>query len=571
MKRNKISKPINIQAMKNKEFSILKTLEDIHEVLNAHNGESCVYDSVPALDPLVNELAAQMKISKSSALHFACVFCLTVDEDSVQMREITNKLKVSISKIRVFKKGIESLVESGLVFKEQHYQGRTEYGIPAEIRHKVFEDIVPLPESLTTDIYGFHGYVNKYLGMLDETYNRYDHLVHLVNTLIKANSTLPVCEWILSNNITGKDMILALGVFNRAMNGYMHCNLKELCEASARTHKERFVLRSDMHKGNHPLFNKGIIEWEGDDVQSKDFITITQYGIEVFLGPEASLILNEDASSKNNGLIVPDKINFKKLYYNQQEKENVNRIAELIGPGRYDEVCERYKSQGMTPGLCILFYGGPGTGKTESVLQLAKQTGRPICQVDISAIKDKWVGESEKRAKAIFTEYRKLCKSGSITPILLLNEADAIINKRIEVSRSVDQMSNAIQNIFLEEMEKFEGILIATTNLQNNFDDAFDRRFLFKVRFDKPSAEVRAQIINERIPSLSSDEAIQIASKYEMSGGQVENVARKSVTEFVISGVTANRELIERFCMEEICFRNNGAGGNRIGFSPKNG
>jgi SpoVK/Ycf46/Vps4 family AAA+-type ATPase len=220
----------------------------------------------------------------------------------------------------------------------------------------------------------------------------------------------------------------------------------------------------------------------------------------------------------------------------------------------------------MPSGICILFYGSAGTGKTESVLQLAKKTGRAIRQVDMSSIKDKWVGESEKNVKAIFDEYRYACNNAQAKPILLLNEADAIITKRVSVERTVDQMSNAIQNIFLEEMEKFDGILIATSNLQNNFDPAFDRRFLFKVEFDKPSVEIRAQIIMDRIPTISINDAKYLAMKYELSGGQVENVARKAVTELLLSGKNPDCSIIEKFCNEEKGFRESGIPRGKIGF-----
>lgn len=95
-------------------------------------------------------------------------------------------------------------------------------------------------------------------------------------------------------------------------------------------------------------------------------------------------------------------------------------------------------------------------------------------QVDMSQMRDKFVGESEKNVKAIFTRYRRLCQESDITPILLLNEADALLSVRLEkMTTSVDQMANTMQNIILQEMENLEGILIATTNLTNNLDGAF--------------------------------------------------------------------------------------------------
>ncbi len=99
----------------------------------------------------------------------------------------------------------------------------------------------------------------------------------------------------------------------------------------------------------------------------------------------------------------------------------------------------------MRKGFACLFYGAPGTGKTESVLQIARQTGRDIMQVDIAGMRDKYVGESEKNIKAVFQNYRELCKKSEVMPILFFNEADALINKRTErIEHSVDKMDNAM-------------------------------------------------------------------------------------------------------------------------------
>ena len=109
---------------------------------------------------------------------------------------------------------------------------------------------------------------------------------------------------------------------------------------------------------------------------------------------------------------------------------------------------------GMRKGFNIIFYGGPGTGKTETVLQLAKKTGRDVFQIDMSKLKSKWVGDSERSVKGVFTAYKGLCKAKDVKPILFFNEADAIFGKRMEnVDSSAAQMLNSLQNIILQEME----------------------------------------------------------------------------------------------------------------------
>ena len=224
----------------------------------------------------------------------------------------------------------------------------------------------------------------------------------------------------------------------------------------------------------------------------------------------------------------------------------------------------------MPTGICILLYGAPGTGKTESVYQIAKATNRQIIHVDISTTKSCWFGESEKLIEQIFVDYKKSCqklKAGGNTdvPILLFNEADAVLQKRTEFrGGGVEKIENAMQNILLENMEKFEGILIATTNLVINLDAAFERRFLFKIKFDNPSVEAKTAIWRSKLEWLPENQAQLLANEYNFSGGEIDNVVRKATMEEILTGsrVTINR-------LEEICNTeklNNSDSGNKVGF-----
>jgi len=213
----------------------------------------------------------------------------------------------------------------------------------------------------------------------------------------------------------------------------------------------------------------------------------------------------------------------------------VSELEKLLSPEEFSRVQDSLEAHGMRKGFACLFYGTPGTGKTETVLQLARKTGRNIMQVDMSQMRDKYVGESEKNVKQIFTRYRQLCRESDLTPILLLNEADALLGVRLsKVEHSVDQMANTMQNILLQEMENLDGILIATTNLTQNLDSAFDRRFLYKVEFLKPTAEESRHIWKAMLPEISEDDALMLAKQYAFSGGQIENIARKQIVNAIL-------------------------------------
>jgi len=266
------------------------------------------------------------------------------------------------------------------------------------------------------------------------------------------------------------------------------------------------------------------------------------------------------------GRIKAKDIVAKQLYYEKDTQQQIAELEDLLDENRYQQIHSRMKEAGFRCGFTCLFYGAPGVGKTETVLQLARKTGRNIIQVNVEQIKSMWVGESEKNIKALFDNYRNQVESQSLAPILLFNEADAVIGMRHKgAERATDKMENSLQNIILQEMEKIDGILIATTNLVQNFDKAFERRFLYKVKFNAPSIQTRCNIWQAIMPEISEETASWLASHYNLSGGQIENVARRYAINTILYGQPA--EELPTLCK---CCENESKetyGTSQIGFS----
>lgn len=243
----------------------------------------------------------------------------------------------------------------------------------------------------------------------------------------------------------------------------------------------------------------------------------------------------------------------KPLFFSPDVQAQYDELVTLLQNDNLGRINRRLKEAGLKAGFTCLFYGAPGTGKTEAVYQLANATGRSLFQADMSQIHGKWVGESEKNARQIFTQYFAEILKCKNTPILLLNEADAIISRRLEnVDTSTGQMYNRVQNIILQALEDFQGILIATTNLENLFDPAFERRFLFKMHFSLPDADVRSRLWQSVIPSLSADDCRQLADEYPaFAGGQIVNVGRKAIIDTALHGTDITLQRLREFCLHE--------------------
>lgn len=174
-------------------------------------------------------------------------------------------------------------------------------------------------------------------------------------------------------------------------------------------------------------------------------------------------------------------------------------------------------------GLTMLFRGESGTGKTLSAEILASELAMPLYRVSISRIVSKYIGETEKNLEKAFREAQV---AGAM---LLFDEADAIFTKRVEVSSANDRYSNMEVNLLLQELERFEGVAVLTTNMDTSIDDAFERRLNYKLDFPFPDAELRTMIWRRLLPrqapvSLDEEQLRWLGEQFELSGGSIKNV-----------------------------------------------
>ncbi|EAJ7841316.1 TPA: ATP-binding protein [Campylobacter jejuni] len=234
--------------------------------------------------------------------------------------------------------------------------------------------------------------------------------------------------------------------------------------------------------------------------------------------------------------------------------ENTKELLENILKQQDKKVLERLHSWGIKSNknieAKIIFYGPAGTGKTMSALAMAKSMKKSVLSFDCSKILSKWVGESEQNVRKIFDTYKNIVQTCKQSPILLLNEADQFLSTRVDGSSGSDKMHNQMQNIFLEQIERFSGVIIATTNFLESLDSAFSRRFDYKIEFKKPDFKDRLKIWEKFLPKkalFEKDFDINILSNYELSGAQILMVMKNTALKVAVSkdGVFKMQDFIE--------------------------
>ena len=326
----------------------------------------------------------------------------------------------------------------------------------------------------------------------------------------------------------------------------------------------------DYGKSVSELAKKGLVavssNGEGIDNTSCDYYLSPMAAGMLFRGHEE--LINYDELAKRATIIKNAELKQKELYYSAETGKDIDHLLTLLSEDGFKFAERVLTKQGRPIAIISLLWGPPGTGKTETVKQLALETGRDIILFDMSKVLGSLWGESEKGFRAVFRAYNYITRITDKMPILLLNEADAILSKRIKnVDHSIDKGENSLTNILLEEFENLRGILLATTNLIDNMDEAFYRRFLFKTKLEKPDAEARQRIWKSCIPELTDAEAKELACGFVMSGAQIDNVvAKRNLAELYYKG-DRGLEYIKALCEEELSTENGSKSRrNRIGY-----
>ena len=507
-------------------------------------------------------LAFKLNITPLQAVLLS--ICLRHGPRNVDYNDISRHLDISNIRALEYSEELNVLIRARYL-KFHDAKDEDSFDVPRTvIRAFKNNDIPELPKKIGLNIHELFDRLNDYFEDLDDNAIAPGELYHELKELFEANEHLSFVRELggLKIDSCNNWMVLVIVchyLINKDDDRITFGQIEDVFRSRSSFNEAKTSLK----EGTHFLMQEGLVEHVCENgIANTSMIHLTTKARQILLS-EFQLKTSETTVA---GLTKPESLIEKTLFYTDGNEEQVDELESFLMPERYKEIRERMKASGYRSGFACLFYGSPGTGKTETVYQLARKTRRSILAVNVPEIKSKWVGDSEKNIKAVFDRYRLLVQRSEMAPILLFNEADAIFGQRMEgAQNAVDKMENSIQNIILQEMESLDGILIATTNLTQNLDSAFERRFLYKICFDRPDVSVREKIWHTMIPSLSSQECHDLAVSYELSGGQMENVSRKFTINAILHGDETDRmEVLRSYCGAEKL--ENKTQSKRIGF-----
>ncbi len=549
------------------KFRLLESIGKVYE-----QAKGCKLDSVffEKVDVELKHLSDYFKVSRNQSLIVAMVFALNYKGDTVDIKDLIEYFECNPMRLLEFSDDFNRLYSKG-IFKKRKSLHRLKLTLSNDqftVNEKITEAILNNKTMPEIEREGFKDVIE----LLEKLYKlgeqqKSDELFSFelfaqTKELISSNLHFPLIKKINDYQLSIEDTYLFLYLIWKTITGNETTDIERATNSIFDNNWQRFNYVQMIMSNENMLIVQNHVEIVEAYFFSDTELKLSESSIKMLQEFGLKLFANK---KKRDNVIEPSKINSKVLYFNEFESKQLDLLKTLLHEDNFKETQKRLQSKGLPKGVTALLHGSPGTGKTETVFQVAKDTNREIVKVDISQSKSMWFGESEKIIKRIFTDYKAYANNSERMPILLFNEADAIISKRKENNSSnVDQTENTIQNIILEELENFEGIFFATTNLAKNLDLAFERRFLFKIEFQKPDFYVKAKIWNSKLPSLSESECETLAKRFDFSGGQIDNIVRKNEINEIIHGISVDLSNIIEFCKTELLAKNSRV---RIGYT----
>ena len=511
-------------------------------------------------------MANYFGITPQQAAFLTAIFILTSDADSdfensneANFRQIARKLNSSTSEMFRYIKDFDGLIELGILStNDEINKTRQSLKLSTHVFEAILLNTPYIQERNREFSLGLSDYLKKQKDHIIKCSRRsfpaYRLLEFAEENYNKLGEQFPLMKYINELSISTPEKILFFETCGSTTFQDGKIKVLELAEIlfNNMTLKKQFL--RNLSTGGSLLVKEDLLDIESGEFLSDLEVTLSEKALEMYLGEEVELYSRK---KRDTNVIEAEDIIPRQLYFSGESEEDLSEFESMLTPENFPVLQKKLKDGGMSVGLTTMLYGGPGTGKTESVMQIARKTKRKIVRVDIAAVKSMWLGESEKLIKKVFVNYNALVKREKICPILFFNEADAIFLKRKTGDlRGAENALNAMQNIILEEMENFRGILIATTNLVRNLDPAFERRFLFKIKLSNPSPEVKQRIWADRLPRFQESEFEEIAQKFDFSGGEIDNIVRKLTMSEIIEGTIPTLPGLERLCQQEKFNRN---------------
>ena len=340
--------------------------------------------------------------------------------------------------------------------------------------------------------------------------------------------------------------ILLFTVARQSIFGDTKVAMERIFRVAINDNFSRYYYQNDIIEKRSPLITNDLLEFAPDEFMNS--LQITEKIFKALNLAEKKSAKQFTTGSDLVKLIMPDKIKFQEgMIY--EDSLNINFLDQLISEEGYIKAMKRLEEEkAETKQIVAILMGLSGTGKSQTIRNLAAKYNRPILQVNLSQVKDAFVGNTEKNVEECFKIYKKAVKHFEYykdidgvkvgpyaSPLFFLDEIDSLLPQRSASGEGspVGNMYSNMVGIFLTELERVNGIVLLASNLPGAIDTSFHRRINFKFEFGSFSKKNQVKTLELYFKDFAHEVLEEVASNADLTPGNIVNIRKAYVLESI--------------------------------------
>jgi SpoVK/Ycf46/Vps4 family AAA+-type ATPase len=529
------------------------------------------------------------KVSDKLGVLLLCYFVnrrLVKGKAFVTLNEIMNAFECSLVDSISINEQLEYFRKAKILVSSKKSYGKKEdieYSLCAATLSSVLKgdpDILNVKKELT-----FSAFLNLFHGIIyDNELDDEDASVE-IGVLMEEFENLDEIKFLKAERLVSEELAIYLFIVARqTIFGDTKVSMERVFRVAVNDNFSKYYYQNEILERRSPLLLNELIQFAPDSFM--DFLQLTEKSVKTLNVVEKKSTRQFTTGSDLVTLIMPDKIKFQEgMVY--EESLKIDFLDQLISEDGYIKAIKKLEEEKVeTKQIVALLYGVSGLGKSQTIRNLAAKYNRPILQVNLSQVKDAFVGNTEKNTQEVFNIYRKAVNHFQYTknidgvdvgpygtPLLYLDEFDSLIPHRKSngSDSSVGNMYSNMVGIFLTELERVNGIVLLASNLPGAIDTSLHRRINFKFHFGTFSKKNQIRTLQLYFKDFEPQMLEEVASDVELTPGNIVNIRKAFVLESIFKEFNSEEDkktLLSDLVNRELILKKSNR--NPIGFTYKN-
>jgi hypothetical protein len=504
----------------------------------------------------------------------------------VTLNELMNAFECSLVDSISINEQLEYFRKAKILVSSKKSYGKKEdieYSLCAATLSSVLKgdpDILNVKKELT-----FSAFLNLFHGIIyDNELDDEDASVE-IGVLMEEFENLEEIKFLKAERLVSEELAIYLFIVARqTIFGDTKVSMERVFRVAVNDNFSKYYYQNEILERRSPLLLNDLIQFAPDSFM--DFLQLTEKSVKTLNVVEKKSTRQFTTGSDLVTLIMPDKIKFQEgMVY--EESLKIDFLDQLISEDGYIKAIKKLEEEKVeTKQIVALLYGVSGLGKSQTIRNLAAKYNRPILQVNLSQVKDAFVGNTEKNTQEVFNIYRKAVNHFQYTknidgvdvgpygtPLLYLDEFDSLIPHRKSngSDSSVGNMYSNMVGIFLTELERVNGIVLLASNLPGAIDTSLHRRINFKFHFGTFSKKNQIRTLQLYFKDFEPQMLEEVASDVELTPGNIVNIRKAFVLESIFKEFNSEEDkktLLSDLVNRELILKKSNR--NPIGFTYKN-